>query len=1475
MSSIDERVVSMQFDNDQWLRRVESTNKSLDGLKKNLNLDASARSLENLSAAGNRFDLSHLGPQIENISEKFNVLGAIGFSVLQRLTNSAIDFGTNLVKKAFDPMVQGGQRRALNIEQAEFQLGGLGFTGKKLEEVMTAANYAVDGTAYGLDEAAKAAAQFAASNVPIDKMGGSLRAISGVAAMTNSSYEDMSHVFTTVAGNGRLMANELNRISARGLNAAAAIGEYLGVSEKEVREMTSKGKIDFETFAAAMDSAFGEQATKANDTYSGSLSNLRAAFARIGADYYADKFEALRRTFIGLTPVINEVRKVLQPLTKVFTTNMLSGADRFAKTLTGIADWMTELRENTKTLDLLTGAMKNVFMVINLVSGVIKYAFGEIFPPITIDSVENFARTIRNLTTRLIPTQDTLAKIQRSFKGFFAVLDIGRMMISAAINLAGRLFKVIFGGSGTVLDASASFGDFLVNLRDTIKEGEFFEKVFSKVGDILSGVVTFAKDLVATVVDLFTSLKDVSGSGFDGFLERLKTRFQPLAKMGEFLVVVWEKVAGAFQKVAEFFAPLGEKIGSALGDLGSGISEATQNLDFSTILDVFNSGVLVAIALGIRKFFKSVTGSLESGFGFADAIKDIFGGLTGSLEAMQNNLKASTLMKIAGAIALLTASVLVLSLIDSGALTKSLTAITVMFGQLMGAMAVFEKIANGAGIAKLPILALSLILVATAVAILSGAVSKLAKLNWNELAKGLTGLVVILGSLATTSQLMSGSKSAGLVKLGISLVALGFGIKILASAVSDLSGLGWDELAKGLVGVGVLLGSLALFTQIVKVNKGALTQATGLVILGAALKILASAVLDFSKMEWGGIGKGIAGISAILLAISGFSQIVGKPGQLLIAAASLTIVAASMKIFAGAVSMFAKFSWAELGKGFASIAAALLVVAGAMHLMPKNMLITAVALVVVANSLVTLAGAIQTMGGMTWEEIGKGMVVLAGSLIIIAGAMYLMTGAIPGALALFVVAGALTAIAAVIQTFGAMSWESVGVALATLAGALLLIVAAGFALTPVVGTLLLFGAALTLIGGGIALAGVGLMAFSIGLTAIGVAGAAAVTGLVAVVSGLAGLIPMVFEQIGLGVMALLDVFILNMPKIGEAVVAFVSVILDTIVELAPQLLETAVMLITTLLEAIVIVGPQIIETLVVLILSLLEAIVILIPAFVDAGLRMINGILEGIASNIEGIVTTALEIVTNFINGITNGIPDLIEAGFNMIITFIESLAQSIRDNTDRMNDAGWDLAMAIVDGMTSGIRGAVDRVVNAAKDLASSALEGAKNFLGISSPSKEFMKIGNWTGEGMSDGINKSSKGVNKASSKMADGALTTMKKAMSGIADILDSDINASPQIRPVLDLSDIKKGASSIDGLMGKPINLRGTYSNAASIVQDRRAAEEARMLDKLESKRNKATNVTFNQTNTSPKSLSTSEIYRNTNNQISRIKEAVDA
>lgn len=325
--TIDEKVVEMKFDNKQFEANVQTSLSTLDKLKAKLNLTGASKGLEDVNKATKNLDFSQMESSLAALEKRFSTTGIVGMTVIQNLTNAAINFAKQIKSFSIGGIIEGGKSRATKIENAKFQIKGLlrdyEDAQERLDDIMADVNYGVESTAYGLDAAASVAAQLVASGMQAgDGMKAALRGISGVAAMTNSTYEDIGRIYTTVAGNGRLMGDQLLQLSARGMNAAAVLAKSLGITEAEVREMTSKGKISFEMFSQAMDDAFGEHAKDANKTLNGVISNVKAALAKIGADFYGPLIAENSPLVLFLNSVrerINEIRKTLTPITKEVT----------------------------------------------------------------------------------------------------------------------------------------------------------------------------------------------------------------------------------------------------------------------------------------------------------------------------------------------------------------------------------------------------------------------------------------------------------------------------------------------------------------------------------------------------------------------------------------------------------------------------------------------------------------------------------------------------------------------------------------------------------------------------------------------------------------------------------------------------------------------------------------------------------------------------------------------------------------------------------------------------------------------------------------------------------------------------------------------------------------------------------------------------------------------------------------------------
>ena len=151
------------------------------------------------------------------------------------------------------------------------------------------------------------------------------------------------------------------------------------------------------------------------------------------------------------------------------------------------------------------------------------------------------------------------------------------------------------------------------------------------------------------------------------------------------------------------------------------------------------------------------------------------------------------------------------------------------------------------------------------------------------------------------------------------------------------------------------------------------------------------------------------------------------------------------------------------------------------------------------------------------------------------------------------------------------------------------------------------------------------------------------------------------------------------------------------------------------------------------------------------------------------------------------------------------------------MESAGKDLGS----GLVSGINAKQTAVYNAAYKLGQKAVQGEKDGQKSNSPSKLTIKAGKWFGEGLVIGIDRMGKAVYAAGHNMGDTAINSISSSISRISDMVNSDIDSQPTIRPVLDLSDVQSGAESISSMLnlGSSIGIQSRVG-AISVGMNRR-------------------------------------------------------
>ena len=196
MSSIDERVVEMQFRNDQFEQGVKKSLISLENLKKGLNLDKSSKSLSNLESTAKNFSMKNLVSDVASISDRFSTMGIIGMTALQNITNSAIATGATLISAlTIDPVKSGFKEYETQINAVQTILANTESKGTSLDQVNAALdelNHYADMTIYNFTEMTRNIGTFTAAGVDLDTSVAAIKGIANLAAVSGSTSQQAS-----------------------------------------------------------------------------------------------------------------------------------------------------------------------------------------------------------------------------------------------------------------------------------------------------------------------------------------------------------------------------------------------------------------------------------------------------------------------------------------------------------------------------------------------------------------------------------------------------------------------------------------------------------------------------------------------------------------------------------------------------------------------------------------------------------------------------------------------------------------------------------------------------------------------------------------------------------------------------------------------------------------------------------------------------------------------------------------------------------------------------------------------------------------------------------------------------------------------------------------------------------------------------------------------------------------------------------
>ena len=568
---------------------------------------------------------------ISKIGGAFGKIGKVGTGAIATLAGGI----TALAAK-------GGFTRALNIENAQAKLKGLGHDSASVTEIMNDALASVKGTAFGLGDAATVAASLSASGV---KEGGELtqvlKTVADTAQISGRSLTDIGTIFGSVAARGKLQGDDMLQLMSSGIPVLQMLGKHLNKTSAEVSDMVSDGKIDFQTFADAMQEGLGGAAQSAGTTFTGALANVKAALSRLGETAATPVLNGLRGLFNQAIPLIDAFTAAVKPTLEQVGAGLQKGLEQAiptaaaffdklgkSQTVQQFASYLASLKDDLKELgSSLSGAAGAVWNVISEpLSELYNQAKGQL--PAVADGFKTLLHAVSGLldyvsahADSIIPLAKGITAFVLASKGISAVsaglktVSGGLKAISATASGVEKTATAAFDMIGKISDAGSAAGG-LKQLAGSFNIVKAAQSAWSAVTKAATAVqLAFSAALDANPIGMLVVAIGAVVAALTWFFTQTETGKRLWNSFATWFMGIWNQISTACQPILQAIAIFITQTMSQIQQIWQTgwtlITTVLQNV-WNTIGPIIMTA-LTAIITGIQTFITTITPLLQAG----------------------------------------------------------------------------------------------------------------------------------------------------------------------------------------------------------------------------------------------------------------------------------------------------------------------------------------------------------------------------------------------------------------------------------------------------------------------------------------------------------------------------------------------------------------------------------------------------------------------------------------------------------------------------------------------------------------------------------------------------------------------------------------------------------------------------------------------------------------------------------------------
>lgn len=211
---IDERVVKMEFDNSDFDKNINASQKSLNAFNDYLEKSSkeSGGYFERIGDTANKMDFSSLVNSVQNISSHFNVLGVVAKRVLEDITDKAYAAGSQFIRSLTVQDVASGWEKYEQKTTGVMTI--MAATGKTVDEVnrsLEKLNWYTDETSYNFTDMVTNIGKFTAAGVDLNEAISAMTGIGNLASVSGQGVQQASRAmynFAQAMGTGTVKVQD-------------------------------------------------------------------------------------------------------------------------------------------------------------------------------------------------------------------------------------------------------------------------------------------------------------------------------------------------------------------------------------------------------------------------------------------------------------------------------------------------------------------------------------------------------------------------------------------------------------------------------------------------------------------------------------------------------------------------------------------------------------------------------------------------------------------------------------------------------------------------------------------------------------------------------------------------------------------------------------------------------------------------------------------------------------------------------------------------------------------------------------------------------------------------------------------------------------------------------------------------------------------------------------------------------------------